>query len=496
MGYVSGCQHDVFISYSHKDDISISKGEKGWVEQFHERLRVQLLQHTGEVVDLWRDMNKLRRAERFDSAIRGALDQSAIMLALVSNSFCKSDYCRKEIDWFLSERGHELAGDKYVRVFPILLYNLSPDAWPAPCKGTGAHKFFDESMEGVSQPLRFDSKEIRGRFYKLCEEIVEALGEIKVAESKRSVGADSQTIEDEKPFTIFLAHPADNLGPTRRQLAARLKLEKGIKLLDEIPPPHDESAHAETVRKAVESVDLSVHLLGDQPGEPIDESDRERTYPLEQARLGVEHAKSLLVLMPEEVNPELIENSSHSTFIHDLSTMDRDAEHLELIRTGRHQMVDEILAKRIRIEESIKAEKEKMEVSNGFITFIDLHASDVGQAMDLIGYLTRKEITPIMMPGLEMSPKTNMSLFLEQLKKSRLFLSFYGSVALNWVQQRLIAAHKLIVSHCLSTKMGVYVAPPSKSPDYVNFPCKVAVNTEGFDPATLDPLLENAGGNR
>ena len=58
----------------------------------------------------------------------------------------------------------------------------------------------------------------------------------------------------------------------------------------------------------------------------------------------------------------------------------------------------------------------------------------------------------------------------------------------------MIEANKLILVNGLPTQIGVYVAPPNKPKEAVNFPYEVAVNTEGFDPSTLDPLLERVGG--
>ena len=54
--------------------------------------------------------------------------------------------------------------------------------------------------------------------------------------------------------------------------------------------------------------------------------------------------------MPEELDVSLIESATYAEFLDSLSGRERDAAQLELVRTGKHQMLDEILAKRHAIE--------------------------------------------------------------------------------------------------------------------------------------------------
>ena len=88
------------------------------------------------------------------------------------------------------------------------------------------------------------------------------------------------------------------------------------------------------------------------------------------------------------------------------------------------------------------------------------------------------------------------ALFEQHLRDARLFIVVFGSVARNWVEQRLNEAFKLILSNRLSTKIGVYLAPPHKSGDDANFPpfFRVMDNSDVFDPKTIDALLRGPAG--
>ena len=88
-------------------------------------------------------------------------------------------------------------------------------------------------------------------------------------------------------------------------------------------------------------------------------------------------------------------------------------------------------------------------------------------------------------------------LFEEHLKRARIFIVVFGLVARGWVEQRLNEALKLILSNRLSTRVGVYLAPPHKSPAEAAFPpfFQVMNNSEHFDPKTVDALLNEPPGN-
>ena len=59
---------------------------------------------------------------------------------------------------------------------------------------------------------------------------------------------------------------------------------------------------------------LSVHLLGRFPGPCLHEDEPEKTYPLEQVRIALEHAPSQLILLPEFFDPDEVEEESYTAF--------------------------------------------------------------------------------------------------------------------------------------------------------------------------------------
>src|SRR5262249_50725504 len=185
-----------------------------------------------------------------------------------------------------------------------------------------------------------------------------------------------------------------------------------------------------------------------------------------------------------------IEDEAFAAFMRELTARPREADRLEVVRTGRHQMINAILLKKQALEERAA---QQLEIAEGrsWTAFIDLHINDVVNATDLVSYLSQKRVVPMMIPSTDLTPAAGMSLFQENLKKAQLFIIIFGAVARTWVEYRLQEAFKLILSYQLSTQIGIYVAPPRKAATEVKFPVffEVMVNTDKFDASTLERLL-------
>src|SRR5262249_22497 len=161
---------------------------------------------------------------------------------------------------------------------------------------------------------------------------------------------------------------------------------------------------------------------------PLDPDTSGKTLAMEQARLGLEHSRSQLILIPEEFKIEDIKEPSYAEFMRALRQQSRAADRLEIVQTDRYQMLDEILAKQQKLEEQAGGLEEGVK-GGGEVAFIDLHMNDVSYATELVGYLSQHKITPVMIPASDLTPSSSMSLFEENLKRSDLFIVVFGTVA-------------------------------------------------------------------
>ena len=77
--------NDIFISYAHVDNESLTEGQKGWISQFHRTLEIRLRQLLGENPRIWRDM-KLSGTDIFDEKIVNAFGNNKTNLAKTTHS--------------------------------------------------------------------------------------------------------------------------------------------------------------------------------------------------------------------------------------------------------------------------------------------------------------------------------------------------------------------------------------------------------------------------
>ena len=297
---------------------------------------------------------------------------------------------------------------------------------------------------------------------------------------------------------VFLATPCEALGRVHKQLSKKLT-ELGARVVDSVPRD-DPARHAAAVQRLVRGADLSVHLLGDQPGAALDddESDSLRTYPLQELTIGIEAAPSQLVLVPDTVDIERLEDRAYAARVEELIRMPRTARQFELVVTDKNQLATETMAKLQRLTEARRAagQAAATDASGGQVqtALVDLHHTDLEHAQPLLEHLSARNITWAMTASLG-TPSEALSAFEASLSRVQLYIVVFGAVAREWVDNRLTAAvQRGAAADSITRCIGVYLAPPAKSAEAARFGrfYDVADNTSGFDPATVDALIARA----
>jgi hypothetical protein len=213
---------------------------------------------------------------------------------------------------------------------------------------------------------------------------------------------------------------------------------------------------------------------------------------MEQVQIGLRHPSSQLVVLPPGLERPDIEEAEYANLIRSLQERRREPEQLEIVQAGGVRLAEEVLAKLERLEAREQAGRAGSAEAAGARAFVDLHVNDLPAAADLVGYLQQSQVPAVTIPSAGLDPAAGLSLFDEYLRSARIFIVVFGRVARSWVEQRLNEAMKLILSNRLSTRIGVYLAPPHKSANDAAFPpfFQVMNNTDHFDPRTVDELLQ------
>lgn len=281
-------------------------------------------------------------------------------------------------------------------------------------------------------------------------------------------------------FRVFLAAPNERLRPLHRSLSGKLA-GAGVRVVGSVPPPYDASEHAAAVKSLVSRADLCVHLLGESPGEPLDEGETLNTYPLEQLRIGLEAAQSQMVLIPDEVDIESLADPQYKAFIQTLIARPRDAGRFELVRAGRHQFADEIRAKLQRLQEARQAASQTTSAGTMGGAFVDAHRSDLQCAQLLENFLVKQNID-VTRKTSSVSAADALSPFDIKLNEYPLYFVVSGSADKAWVESRWKAAMKSAATQDAKALVAVYLAPSGQAG-------KVSIRYDGVDDSSAKDAL-------
>jgi hypothetical protein len=98
MGLIKGFTWDLFISYARNDDPETTP----WVTRLVAQLRQALPQRLGSKdLKMFFDKSDIRGPGELDPKITAGVKESAFFVALLSRSYVMSDWCIKELKYFL-----------------------------------------------------------------------------------------------------------------------------------------------------------------------------------------------------------------------------------------------------------------------------------------------------------------------------------------------------------------------------------------------------------
>lgn len=255
-------------------------------------------------------------------------------------------------------------------------------------------------------------------------------------------------------IAIFLADVSDSLRKRKRQLITVLE-EHGHAVLTDIPPPHDEAGHDRRVVDVLQRVSLSVHLLDGVAGREI-EGREDRTYLQKQVDLALEHAPSILVWTPRDLDIAEIDDEMHQKF---LARLKRDERVADFIRSAPSDIGHQVL-------ETMKRLATATAETTADSCLLVTQDKDLNPFLQVATALGTKGITPLIIQE-STQPKSVMQLYDERLRQVAHLIIIYGEVAGDWVRERLTIAIKLAAIEDLTIKMGVFA--PIRPPQETNF---------------------------
>ena len=233
--------NDVFISYAHIDNESLTEGQKGWISQFHRTLEVRLRQLMGENPKVWRDQ-KLMGNDVFDETLVDQFSTARVMVSIVSPRYVKSEWCQREALEF--HDAAEKSGGVFVsgksRIIKVVKTPVATEGVDGKLGDVFGRvlgfEFFDiDSDTGrvreYSEEFGHEAKRnYLERVYDLAHEISDLLQNVDSSEQ----AADSTGIGR----VVYLAETTNDLRNERDRIRREL-MERGHTVLPDRPLPLD-----------------------------------------------------------------------------------------------------------------------------------------------------------------------------------------------------------------------------------------------------------------
>ncbi len=278
MPYVPGFTNDIFISFSYVDNWD------GWVANFQDLLLNRLRLLLGTQVTSWRD-NKQHGPDAFSDEIFTQLQQSALLISIVSPPAIKSRWCEDE--WQAFERFADRNGGFRVanepRAIKVVKSPLPADQHRELFGMRGFEFYERDTQSNCIHEFDQSGPEFERILLDLAQNIQRLLDDLslhlKAASQEHTVKAAAQR------DTVYVATTTPDLKRSRDAIVQQFDdWGYAVAPLDPDPPNRFASFLAVTNAELAASI-FSVHLVNDQ-AQPILEGGQDaisRQYQLAQS---------------------------------------------------------------------------------------------------------------------------------------------------------------------------------------------------------------------
>jgi len=331
---------DVFISYTHLDNKTLSKEQKekeGWISRFHYALNTLLGEKLGRKPIIWRD-DILQGNDEFSEEIESKIQKAKVLLTIISPRYLESEWCEKELKYFIkaAETGGGLHVGNKSRIFKVVKTYVPHKEHPDEIRGLNGYEFFQ--LDEKERPHEFILEKGSPSYYKFREKLDDMAWDIhkflKEVDKQRETGEEPPLSPPEK--TVYLAETTFDLQEERENIQRDLK-QKGYTILPDrqLPLLLRDGNFKESVLKDLERCKLSIHLVGAMYG-AVPEGEERSIIDL-QNELVMEQCKNnqlkQLIWIPPDLEKSKIDKRQEK-YIYNLRDDAPQDEGIELLEYG------------------------------------------------------------------------------------------------------------------------------------------------------------------
>lgn len=261
---------DVFLSYCWNDNIDTEQLDEkkqplGWTAYLERQLAALVSMYRGVKTNVWRDATKMRGNFQLSKDIYQALDASRLLVAVLSESYLRSNWCPDEFDRFRTRvRTEPHVGGWKRRIFHLFRTPLGNA--PSEIADAKHYEFFLRRSSADMDHVPFEpnpTSDFKAHFDRLVTDLASDLAK----ELSPPAGASAKG-------TVYLASPSPDLQLRFISLRAELK-DRNFTVLPD--PALPSAGFAKAVRDQLALSDCCIFPIGSESMPPVEGADPSET---------------------------------------------------------------------------------------------------------------------------------------------------------------------------------------------------------------------------
>jgi hypothetical protein len=491
--FVSGFEHDVFISYATVDDAP-GLGKLGRVSAFVELLSDGLARLLGrrDGFSVWMDRSKLDGVFQLTPGIEKPLKKSAILVALLSNGYVASPWCPWERKVFL-ETVRPAAGD-CARVFVIELDKLEDGQRPEEFADYRAYRFWvQDRLERYPRLLGAHDPASDAEYGSLVDGLARDIASV-LKELNRRSGA-VPTRQPKRQRTVYLAEPTDDLEPTWRKVKSYLEQQSFAVVPTGYLPRHPEEFQ-QAVKENLADIEMFVQLLSPVTGRKVDDSDNAPTFVSLQYCLARDAGLPILQWRDVRLKDEdlaAIPDPSHRDLLEGPVVL---AVQIEEFKQEVVKTLARLQEKKKKQQELVEKKQELLAGKSEQFVFVVADPKDGPAARSILDFLGGQGFgceLPLAFDDPNISSTDVIADFEDRTRMADGMVIVYGQTQSTWYRRKVDEVRKLRVQYRMPERpavVGVYmVQPPPKSVNSMLPKMHVMRGAEDVDRSAFEPFL-------
>ncbi len=493
MAYVPDFKNDIFISYAHIDNQTLTEEQRGWIDEFHHALELRLQELLGDKPKIWRDQ-KLQGNDIFSETLVEQFSNAAILVSVMTPRYVNSSWCLKELQEFIksaeSNKGFVI-GDK-ARVFKVLKTLVPRDKQPEEVRGMLGYEFYEvDKATGKPKEYRKDfGPQAFQSFLSILDDLAWHL-RLMLDTMKNSNGgaAKKDPVKPAGP-AIYLAETTSDLKTEREKLTREFE-HQGYTILPDKPLPLEGASFKTAVRAYLSQSKISVHLIGANYG-IIPEGELFSVVHLQNelaAERSGESSFSRLIWMPVGLEPGDLRQGEFIGFLKNAPEAQQGADMLQTPLEELKTVIQDKLTAKPKPEPPITASTP----SSRRRIYLICDQIDFEATNDLEAFLFDQgfEVTPSTFEGDETEMREAHKTGLTMCDAA---IIFYGQASDKWVRTKMLDLIKAPGYGRAQPMLAnlVYIAAPDTplKQRFRTHEAMVIKNFDKFSPETLQPFLQ------